>query len=192
MTHSVKDIILTPVLNVDTESLVLLPLENPITIEYNKVFNVDGMNDVLGIKNSDYIKLMDLLNVEGRNLVLEKAYFLMRTNKSMGDGNNPMSLFARELMFDRLVSYGCTMKSIMERTVKGQWHWYEQAPFEFLDKALIDADNLNEDQAFNKAIGLIEESPTISYVGSHEVFGQPYLIYFDNQDLSMSKKRTVD
>ena len=186
MKNSVKDIVMTPVLNLGTGNLVLIPLDNPITSEHGKVFIIERMNEVLGIEGDDYIELKRLLDVEGRDLALEKAYFLQHTNKSMRRGDKPMSLAARNLMWERFVAAGCTMKMIMERTVDGNWKWYEQTPFEFLDRAMIDYDNLSEDESFNKAVDYIKSSPTISLAATHEVFGQPYLIYFNHKDLAFN------
>lgn len=186
MQNSVIDIVVTPVLNLGTGNLVLIPLDNPIVTEHGKVFLIERMGEVLGIEGDDYKELMGLLDVEERNLALEKAYFLMNTNKSMSNGDQALSLFARDLMFERFVDAGCNMKMIMERTVKGNWKWYEQTPSQFLDRAMVDADDLSEVQALDKAVEYINSSPTISLAATHEIEGQTYLLYFNHKDLAFN------
>lgn len=183
---------LSPVLNVTTGNLVELPLNNPIVIDHATLHKHKALGDILLINNSDYRKVLGLLNpdldtdtalLDNRNLVLERAFFLDYTNKPMRDGYSTMSLAGREIVWDKLIAKNLNMKEIMRSTKSTAWFWYEATPADFLTSIKENINGMSDVSIYKKAVESIVNSWGMKLAASHKVANKDHIIIYLGDDL---------
>lgn len=166
-------------LNLDTDSVVLLPLlDNKLTSFEGVSF--DPVLDIHVIKDRDYEAILDEYEVPEVTEDLIRDFFVARCNKSACFSTPIISDKGYQLIWETLVDAGFSDKDMIEQMPRILITWHEDEPKDILYDADLydeDADTRDSNQLTSDAIDYIMADDFKSYYDCYTVNDKEVILY---------------
>lgn len=124
---------LTPVMNLGSDELVLIPLDNFIVTKQGNIRH-DEMLNMMVIDGSSYNDLESTLSLPEITEDESKAYFIKRCNDASGYGCAPLSDKAYGIIYNELVDAGDSLKLMLDNMGRILNSFHEDRPEDILSE----------------------------------------------------------
>lgn len=172
---------LTPVMNLGTDELVLLPLDNALVVQQANIRRCPSL-DMMVIDGPSYEDLRDVLSLNKVGESVAQQFFIDRCNSSSIIGCRVLSDKAYGIIYNELTDAGDSIKALIENMGRILMSYYEDTPLGVLESADEptedeNGDRLSESDLLNNALELIGSSDHQTHI-DHYLNGEIQVILY--------------
>lgn len=167
---------LTPVILVEENVIVMLPMDNALVLRQGATFKIQGF-DALFIEDNDYYVLKNDMGMPEIDPAHTHKFIADRIIQAQADSGVKLSSGAANWISEVLIWGGDSIQEIIESLPSVLPNWHEGTAEELAGKFNINFDGLDDDAKAQMVIEAIEGSQGTVFEKSYTVEGKDYLLY---------------
>lgn len=161
---------MTPVLNIDADEIVMLPLEHPVVSQY-ALTTIDDLN-VKAVNNEIHSDLVVKLNLDGSGSDVSEDYFVERCREAEGcDSRVLLSHEGYRHIYRQLRKKHLSHEFILKNIASIISDFFETTALRILNNAEIEHDHLSYDEKQVAAANALEADTNYRYETTYEISG---------------------
>lgn len=168
---------MTPVLNTDSDQIVMLPLDHASVVRQNALVVIDELN-IMGIDDKHYSELVVQLDLDGSGEEVSEAYFVKRCRESAGYDSSVM-LYHKGYrhIYKQLRAKHLSLEHILANIPKYIENFGETTADGVLGELEGDYSKLSWEEKQVAAANSLESDWSAKYETTYDVHGNQVMLY---------------
>lgn len=166
-----------PVLNIDTNQIVLLPVSDAFVIKQGALYYHMSCK-MFAITDIAYQEVLQNILTPCEQLPLATQHYFIIQCKEQSDDNLPaLSDEGYEMVYRLLKDSGYSTKDMLQNLQSILSSWHEVRPESLLARHGVDNTNMSNAMKIKASVGLLQQEDGLEFENSYDVAGKPMVLY---------------